>query len=270
MATTSAAPNRNVTRPRGGFRLTWRSWYSVLILALTWEVLSRLAIINPFFLPPPTLLAVRTVELLMTGDLEINALATLLRALAALALATLVGVPLGIGMARVPAVRWFFDPLVSLGFPTPKVALWPIFVLWFGFFDTSKIILTAVACVFPIISATYLATFNVDRFLIWSARNLGTSEQAMLWRVVFRAALPEIITGIQTALPIAFIVVVLTEMLSGGTGLGSMIMLANRFADMQTVLVGVIAAAVIGFAAIKAVELVRTRALAWHQETGTV
>ena len=247
--------------------LSWRPAYSVLILLLAWEAASRLALVNPYFLPPPSILIQRAHHVLLDGSLLQHMAATLWRALAALALCIVVSVPLGVAMARIAPVRWFFDPLISLGLPVPKIALWPIFVLWFGFFDTSKILLTAFACAFPVVSATYLGTRNVDKFVVWSALNLGTGPHRLLWKVVFRAAAPEILTGIQTVLPIAIIIVVLTEMLSGGTGLGAMIMYAGRFADIKTVLVGVLAASLMGYATIKLFELLRRRLLVWHQET---
>lgn len=247
--------------------LSYRPIYSVLAVLLAWEVASRLALINPYFLPAPSIVLERGWHVLLEEKLLQHAAATLWRSLAALALCVAIGVPLGVAMARIAAVRWFFDPLISLGLPVPKIALWPIFVLWFGFFDVSKVLLTAFACVFPVVSATYLATRNVDKFVIWSALNLGTGPRRLLWKVIFRAAVPEILTGIQTVLPIAVIVVVLTEMLSGGTGLGSMIMYAGRFADIRTVLVGVLAASLTGYGMIKLFELVRRRLLAWHQET---
>ena len=250
--------------------LSYRPIYSVLALLLAWEAASRLALINPYFLPPPSIVIERGYHVLLEEKLLRHLAATLWRSLASLALCIAIGVPLGVAMARIAAVRWFFDPLISLGLPVPKIALWPIFVLWFGFFDLSKILLTAFACAFPVVSATYLATRNVDKFVVWSALNLGTSPRRLLWKVVFRAAVPEILTGIQTVLPIAFIIVVLTEMLSGGVGLGSMIMYAGRFADIQTVLVGVLAASLLGFGTMKLFEQLRRRLLAWHQETSAI
>ena len=249
--------------------LPFRPIYSVLALLLAWEVASRLALINPYFVPPPSIVIERAYHILLEEKLLQHLVATLLRSLASLALCVVIGVPLGVAMARITAVRWFFDPLISLGLPVPKIALWPIFVLWFGFFDLSKILLTAFACAFPVVSATYLGTLNVDKFVVWSALNLGTGPRRLLWKVVFRAAVPEILTGIQTVLPLAFIIVVLTEMLSGGVGLGAMIMYAGRFADIQTVLVGVLAASLIGFGTIKLFEQLRRWLLAWHQETST-
>lgn len=270
MNPTSVSPSGAVRGSgRWGELFSYRPIYSVLALLLAWEVASRLALINPYFLPPPSTVVARGYHILLAEKLLPHFAATLWRSLASLALCIVIGVPLGVAMARIAAVRWFFDPLISLGLPVPKIALWPIFVLWFGFFDVSKILLTAFACAFPVVSATYLGTRNVDKFVVWSALNLGTGPHRLLWKVVLRAAAPEILTGIQTVLPIAIIIVVLTEMLSGGVGLGSMIMYAGRFADIKTVLVGVLAASLMGFGMIKLFEQLRRRLLAWHQETST-
>ena len=247
----------------------YRPFYSVLICILAWELASRVALINPYFFPAPSIIAVRAFQLTITGELLRNMGATFLRALASLGLSVGIGVPLGILVARVRPIRWFFDPLISFSFPVPKIALWPIFVLWFGFHDLSKILLSAFACVLPIISATQLATAQVDKYLIWSALNMGTSKHRLMRKVIFRAAFPNILTGIQTVLPVAFIVTVLTEMLSGGVGLGAMIMLSGQLTDMPTLLVGVIASSLLGFWTMRVVEVWRHHQLGWHEETQT-
>jgi ABC-type nitrate/sulfonate/bicarbonate transport system permease component len=87
--------------------------------------------------------------------------------------------------------------------------------------------------------------------------------------VIFHAAFPNILTGIQTVLPVAFIVTVLTEMLSGGVGLGAMIMMAGQLADMPTLFVGIIVASLLGYCTMRAVEFLRRRLLVWHEETAT-
>ena len=120
---------------RWGEILSYRPIYSVLALLIAWEVASRLALINPYFLPPPSMVIERAYQILLGEKLLQHLAGTLLRSLAALALCIAIGVPLGVAMARIAPVRWFFDPLISLGLPVPKIALWPIFVLWFGFFD---------------------------------------------------------------------------------------------------------------------------------------
>jgi taurine transport system permease protein len=252
-------------------RSLWRykPIYSVFIALMGWQLSSHFGLINPYFFPEPSTIALTAFHLTLGGALLANASATFLRAVAALGLSIAAGVPLGILAARVRPVCWFFDPLISLGFPVPKITLWPIFVLWFGFHDVSKILLTTFACILPIVTATQLSTLDVDKYLLWSARNMGTGEYKLLWKVMFRAALPGILTGIQTVLPVAFIVTVLTEMLSGGVGLGAMIMLAGQLADMPTLFVGIIASSLLGYGTMAGVEVLRERLLAWHEETAT-
>ena len=173
---------------------------------------------------------------------------------------------IGILIARARIARWFFDPLVSLGLPTPKIAFLPVFVLWFGVFDESKILMVAFSAIFPVIVEAAAATENVDRILIWSARGLGAGERRLLWEIALPAALPQIMTGLQVALPISLIIAVLTEMAMGGEGLGASMMQAMRFADSPGVFSGIIAIAVAGSALVKAMQMVRRRLLVWHPE----
>lgn len=263
----ASAVSRRIRPPLPSGVWHYQPIYSVLIVLLVWELSSRFALINPYFFPQPSKIAAKALELTFTGDLLMHSGATFLRSVVALGLSVVVGMPLGILIARFRPFRWFFDPLISFGFPIPKITLWPIFVLWFGFHDVSKILLTAFACVLPIVSATQLATLNVDKYLLWSARNMGTSEYRLLWKVIFRAAFPNILTGVQTVVPVAFIVTVLTEMLSGGVGLGAMIMMAGQLADMPTLFVGIIASSFLGYCTMRAVEFARRRLLVWHEET---
>ena len=169
--------------------------------------------------------------------------------------------------ARNRFCRWFFEPLISVGFPMPKIAFMAIFILWFGIGDTSKIVMVALTCIFPIISATYLGTTRVDHYLIWSARNMGTSENRILWKVVLPAALPQILSGLQIAFPSSLIVTVVTEMISSGGGLGGYMILAARFALSEKVFVGIVTIAIVGYALLTIFSHVRRRLLRWHAES---
>jgi ABC-type nitrate/sulfonate/bicarbonate transport system permease component len=176
------------------------------------------------------------------------------------------GIALGFAMARVRVFHWFFDPIVSIGFPIPKIAFLPIIVLWLGFFDVSKITMIAFNTIFPVITATIVGVYGVEKEIIWSARNLGTNERAMLWEIILPAALPQIFTGLQVALPIAMIVGVLTEMAMGGYGVGGSMQTASRMADSLGVFAGIVEIAVVGYALVKAMTILRRRLLVWHQE----
>lgn len=239
---------------------------SIAALLLAWELAARAQLVSDFLLPSASTVAERIAADAVSGDLTGNLGLTLYRAIAGFALAAAVGVALGIMIARIGAVRWLLDPLVSIGMPMPKIAFLPIFMLWFGLFDASKILLVAFSAIFPVIVAAWSATEGVDSFLVWSARSAGAGERRLLWEIVLPAALPEIMTGLQVALPIALIVTIVCEMAMGGEGLGGSIMKDMRFADSPGVFAGIVEIALAGAVLVKAMETVRRRLLVWHQE----
>jgi ABC-type nitrate/sulfonate/bicarbonate transport system permease component len=250
---------RAVARALAGF-------VPILALLLAWEALARSGAVTPFMLPPLSDVIARIARDAATGDLAVSVALTLYRALTGFAIAAIGGVTLALAMNRNVGARWFFDPLISVGFPMPKIAFLPIIVLWLGFYDVSKISMVVFDAIFPVVTATLAGLAGVERELIWSARNLGARERELVWQVMLPAALPQIMTGLQVALPIALIVAVVSEMLMGGYGVGGAMITASRFADSRGVFAGIVEIAVIGYALVKAVALVRRRLLAWHAE----
>ena len=148
----------------------------------------------------------------------------------------------------------------------PKIAFLPVVMLWLGVYDRTKISMVAFEAIFPVVTATIIGLRGVERELLWSARNMGASERELLWQISLPAALPQIITGLQVALPIALIVAVVAEMMMGGYGLGGGMMTASRFADSRGVFAGIVEIAVVGYALVKGMALIRRRLLLWHQE----
>ena len=238
----------------------------LIALVLGWEVLSRSGAVSTFLLPPLSLVLQRVWDDGVSGDLTINLGMTLYRALAGFAIAAIGGVALGILMTRSRFVRWFFDPIVSVGFPMPKIAFLPIFMLWLGLYDVSKISMAAFNAIFPVIVATIAAAEGVDRQLLWSARSLGASERQLLREIILPAALPQILTGLQVALPVSMIVTIVSEMLMGGQGLGGAMIAASRFADSPGVFAGIVEIAVAGLCLVKGIAVLRRHLLIWHQE----
>jgi ABC-type nitrate/sulfonate/bicarbonate transport system permease component len=238
----------------------------LLALVVCWEALSRSGIVSTFLLPPLSAVLQRVWEDALSGELTINLGMTLYRALAGFAIAALGGVAIGILMTRNRFVRWFFDPIVSVGFPMPKIAFLPIFMLWLGLYDVSKISMAAFNAIFPVIVATIAAAEGVDRHLLWSARSLGASERQLLREIILPAALPQILTGLQIALPVSMIVTIVTEMLMGGQGLGGAMIAASRFADSPGVFAGIVEIAVAGLCLVRGIAVLRRHLLIWHQE----
>jgi ABC-type nitrate/sulfonate/bicarbonate transport system permease component len=201
-----------------------------------------------------------------SGELALNTALTLYRALVGFFICAVAGVAIGMAMSRSVVANWFFDPIVSVGFPMPKTAFIPVVILWLGVFDVSKITIIVIDAIFPVIAATVIAIQGVERELIWSARNMGANNRELLTQIVLPAAMPQIMTGLQVALPLSLIVAVVAEMLMGGYGLGGAMMTASRFANSVGVFAGIVEIAAVGYVLVKAMSLVRRRLLIWHQE----
>jgi ABC-type nitrate/sulfonate/bicarbonate transport system permease component len=242
-------------------------WISIVALVIAWETLARSGVVTAFQLPPLSVVLETIYEDAVSGDLWVSLGLTLYRSLLGFAIASAAGIALGILIARVAAIRWLFDPIISVGFPMPKIAFLPIVVLWLGFHDLSKISMVVFDAIFPVLTATIAATRGVERELIWSARSMGAGPREVLREVVLPAALPEILTGLQVALPIALIVCIVAEMLTGGVGLGGSMMTASRFANSPGVFAGIVEIAVAGYLLVKGMALLRRRLLSWHHET---
>ena len=240
--------------------------FSIFALALAWEVAARSGAFTPYMLPALSAVLERIWHDLIAGDLLLNTGVTLYRALSGFVIGALAGIALGMGISRNRLINWFFDPIISVGFPMPKIAFLPIVILWLGVYDLSKITMIAVEAIFPVVTATVVGIRGVERELLWSARNMGAGERELLWQIAVPAALPQVITGLQVALPIALIVAVVTEMFMGGYGLGGAMNTASRFADSRGVFAGIVEIAVIGYALVKGMTLIRRRLLRWHQE----
>jgi ABC-type nitrate/sulfonate/bicarbonate transport system permease component len=240
--------------------------FSILLLLAAWEILARSGALTHFQLPAFSEVVERIWSDAVSGDLWLNTALTLYRALAGFAICAVFGVIIGMAMSRSVIANWFFDPIISVGFPMPKIAFLPVVVLWLGVYDVSKITIIVVDAIFPVIAATVVAIQGVERELLWSARNMGAKEREMLWQIVLPAALPQIMTGLQVSLPLSLIVAVVAEMLMGGYGLGGAMMTASRFANSTGVFAGIVEIAVVGYALVKAMALIRRRLLIWHQE----
>jgi ABC-type nitrate/sulfonate/bicarbonate transport system permease component len=239
---------------------------SIVLLLAVWELVARSGAVTQFQLPALSKVLVRIWSDALSGELAINTAVTLYRAMAGFLIAAVGGVALGMAMSRLRVARWFFDPIISVGFPMPKIAFLPVIILWLGVFDVSKITMIVFDAIFPVIAATLIGIQGVERELLWSARNMGANERETLWQIVLPAALPQIMTGLQVALPLSLIVAVVTEMLMGGYGLGGAMMTASRFANSVGVFAGIVEIAVVGYVLVKAMALIRRRLLIWHQE----
>jgi NitT/TauT family transport system permease protein len=237
----------------------------LLILLIAWEAVSRLGIVSSLVLPSASAVAAAWVDLMRSGDLIGNGLASLYRASAGLALAIAVGAVLGIVMASSRAVDAMLRPLVELFYPLPKSALIPVTALWLGFGDGSKILLIFLGCMLPVTLGAYNGARGADRHLAWSARSMGARRLRVMWDVVVPSALPELLNGVRTALALSFILLVSSELLVARQGLGYLIGYLGADGYYARMFAVVLTVAFAGFAADRAYQVLVVRVLRWRE-----
>jgi ABC-type nitrate/sulfonate/bicarbonate transport system permease component len=251
------------TASRSG-RWLW-TIYPLILLVVVWEAAARLGLVRPLFLSPFSMVLDQLYATLAQGELVPPLLVSLYRTAMGLLLAAVIGIPLGFLMVRSRVMAWLFDPIVAFGNPAPKLALIPIFTLWFGIDHLSKIMLVAATTVFPFILAAAAGARAVPLNQIWAARAMGSSELMLLRRVVLPASLPALLSGVRVAVPTALLTTFTAEMVAGG-GLGGALVLAQRYFESPTVYAYLLVMLACGYLLDVELLRIRRRLLRWHEE----
>ena len=242
----------------------WR-YTPLILLALVWEGATRLGLVSPLALPALDKVVAAWWGLVASGDLSSNAIVSLSRGAAGLAIAIVVGITLGVTMAWYKPVRTVFNPLVQAVYPMPKSALIPVVVLWLGFGSASKILMIFIGCLLPITLSAFNGARGVDQVLIWSARSLGASRFTTLIQIVLPGALPEILAGTRTAIAFAFVLLVATELIVARAGLGYMIGWLGDGGVYDAMFAVVMTVALLGFICDRGFLLLMKRVLRWRE-----
>jgi NitT/TauT family transport system permease protein len=237
----------------------------LLLLAIAWEIASRLELVSQLALPSLTAVGQAWIELVQDGELITNGAASLYRAGVGLALSIVIGAALGILMAWWRPLNIVMAPLVEIFYPIPKSALIPVTVIWLGFGDGSKILLIFLGCMLPVTIGAFNGARGSDRALVWSARSMGASRLRMLWDVVVPSALPELLNGIRTALALSFILLVSSELIVAQKGLGYLIGFLGANGSYEGMFAVVLTVALLGFAADRVYQALMQRALRWQE-----
>jgi ABC-type nitrate/sulfonate/bicarbonate transport system permease component len=205
--------------------------------------------------------------MILTGELARHVGISLARALGGYSAAVVVGIGLGLLIAWSRWVEDFFDPLIELIRPLSTFALIPIFFLWFGIGNTSKVMIIFKACFFPIVLNTIAGIKGVDRRLIMAARSLGANGRQVWVRILLPAALPMIITGMRISTAISIMALVGVEMLSSDSGIGFLVIDAQRTFDTERVFAGILVLSLLGFGLDRLARRAEARILGWHIQT---
>ncbi|KFI28715.1 ABC transporter permease [Haematobacter massiliensis] len=234
-----------------------------LLLVLA-EVGTRAGVISSLTLPRPSAVLETLVQLWQSGNLWRHLLPSLHRLFVGASLGIVVGVSVGVMIGLFSYVRAGLVPLVAALFPIPKIALLPLFVIWFGIDEASKYALIAFGTFTPTVVATYGAVDNVDRSLIRMGQSFGLSWWSIVRKIVLPGAFPAILSGLRVSISIAIILLVAAEMLGAQYGIGSYILEAGSLYDLEKLFAGVTILSLMGLVVNFVIGLIEKRFLAWR------
>lgn len=242
-----------------------RGSLALLATAAFYETLARSGIFAAALLPTiPDVL--RTLwNMMADGTMELHAVYTLYRVLFGFFLAVVFALPLGILMARFKRVENFVLPLVSALMPIPSFALVPLFMLWFGIGDLSKVLIIALACFYPCFINAYYGARMTPSILVWSGMNMGARRARIFFRIVLPSAAPMIFAGLRVSLALSFIVMFAAEMINARAGLGFLIRAAESGLRFDLMYVSLVSIAILGYAGDRLLRFTRHRVLAWQE-----
>jgi NitT/TauT family transport system permease protein len=238
-----------MTKNQQSTRTLIRGALSLLVAAALYEAVARSGWFPAVLLPTiPTILS-RLIDTLSDGTMLTHAAFTLYRVMFGFGLAIVVGLPLGILMARHQRVEHFFLPLISALMPIPSFALVPLFMLWFGIGNVTTILIVFYAATFPMAFNTWSGVRSVNPLWLRAAGAMGADENSLFWKVIIPGASPFIITGMRQAFLRAWIGVVGAEMIAASDwGLGWVIFDAKEFLNADVMLAALVVIGFIGFA----------------------
>jgi ABC-type nitrate/sulfonate/bicarbonate transport system permease component len=240
------------------------SWLSLIIVLAAWQLLALRGL--PDYVLAPFDIARHFIAALGSAEFYEHVAASLARALPGFAIGTLAGAALGLAAG---VARWFdrmLSPAVFLTYPVPKIVMLPIFMLWFGIGDLSKVLIIALACFYPVFINAYYGAKGAPTILVWSALNMGARQAQIFRRVVLPSAAPMIFAGMRVALALSFIVMFAAEMINARSGLGHLIRVAENSLRFDLMYVSLVAIAILGYAGDRLVRYAHARLLVWQPQ----
>ena len=236
--------------------------FVLLILLAEWG--TRTGFISQLTLPRPSDVALTFLELYNSGLLFKHLIPPLTRLVVGAAIGATVGISVGVLIGLFSLVRAGLVPLVAAIFPIPKIALLPLFVIWFGIDEARKYALIAFGTFTTTVVATYGAVDNVDCTLISMGQSFGLSWRSIVGKIVLPGAMPGILSGLRISLTIAIILLVAAEMLGAEYGIGAYILQAGSLYDLERLFAGVVILSVLGVIVSAAIGAVERRVLRWR------
>jgi sulfonate transport system permease protein len=234
------------------------------IILAVWQYIGSMGLVSANILPTPVAILSSFYELTLSGELFSNMKISIIRAALGFLLGGSLGLLFGILTGFSKKTEAYIDPTLQMLRTVPHLAVTPLFILWFGFDEISKVLLIALGAFFPIYINTFLGIRSVDTKLFDVARVLEFSFKDKITKLILPAALPNILLGVRLSLGIAWLGLVVAELMGSSAGIGYMIMDARLYSLTDKVFVGIIIFAVVGKATDSLVRLFERRLLKWR------
>ena len=252
--------------PARAFRLKLAAVVGFLVL---WSAVSAavvaLGLFNPIFFPGPWVVASALLALAAKGQLGGHVAATLERVAMGFSTGAVLAIGIGLPTGHFRVVRNLVEPVVELLRPIPPLAMLPLFIVWVGIGETSKVGFITYATFFPMFLTTVHAVSRMDPLLVRAAQSLGATPRQLFFRVILPAALPDILTSLRLGIALSFFVIVISEFIGAEQGLGFLINDGRSFFLVPQMLGAAVLLGLFGFAGNAAVRLAERRLLRWQR-----
>ncbi|MDA2628996.1 ABC transporter permease [Bacillus cereus] len=235
-----------------------------IIILIIWQLVGVFGLVSKTVLPTPLDIFLVFQELIKTGELFGHVSISVFRAAAGFFIGGSLGIILGTIVGFSTRSEQYLDPSVQMLRTVPHLAVAPLFVLWFGFGETSKVLLIADGAFFPLYVNAFLGIRGVDSKLFDVARVLEFSKRKLITKLILPAALPNLLLGARLSLGVAWVSLVVAELMGSTEGIGYMIMDARQFSNTDIVFVGIIIFAFVGKFSDSLVRLLEVKFLRWR------
>ena len=220
---------------------------SPLLLLAAWEIAVRAGWLDARFFPAPSRIFDTLVTLIESGVLWAHTWASLTRLFWGVMLGGIPGLLLGVAMGLYRPLRAIVDPLVSATYPIPKSAILPLILLIFGLGEASKIVMVAIGVFYPILINATAGVLEINKIYLDVGRNFGASRWQVFRTIALPGALPLIASGLKLGVGMGLILIAIAEMIGAKSGLGYMIWNAWEILSVETMYVGLLVIALLGF-----------------------
>ncbi len=241
----------------------WVSIVSILCLLAIWELICQSGVVSSLFLPAPTSIISALLQMIADGEIGVSLAASLYRILAGFFIGSFVGLAVGLVTGTSALMDKIGTPIVNAIYPIPKIALLPLFILWLGIGELSKVTIIALGVFFPVAMNTYSGVKNVDTLLLKVAASFNASWWMTMKSVVLPNALPMIFAGLRLAAGTSLLLLVAAEMIAAQVGIGALILHYGDLMITDRLMAGVIVLSLLGLVFNLILQFLERKAIPW-------